>query len=200
LVLLSFFDIYTLLQKLYNFGGGDFMLIPFQELEVSDQIQIISIIATIIISLVSIWIAVSTLKQTNKITEEANRPYIVVYLETIQVTSSFIQYLVVKNFGNTGAMIDSISYEPEFKNKYDLRPFEEFKNHFIAPNQSITCVCGFEFPCEPIIFRINYHQDKNFYSESFTINPNALAKLINSRASNSKMSELEKLSLMLLKN
>lgn len=168
------------------------MFIPFLELEPSDQIQIISIIATTLISIVSVWIAVATLKQTNIITAEANRPYIVVYLNTIQVTSSHVQYLVVKNFGNTGAVIDSVTYEPEFKNKYSLRPFEEFKNHFIAPNQSITCACGFELPCESIVFKINYHQGKKSYSESFTINPNAFAKLLNSKSSNTKMSELEK--------
>lgn len=168
------------------------MLIPFLELEVSDQIQIISTIATIIISLVSVWIAVSTLKQTNKITEEANRPYVVIFLEVIQVTSTFTYYLVVKNFGNTGAIIDSISYNPDFNNKYGLKPFADFENHFIAPRQSITTACDFEKPYTPIDFTISYHVGKKSYTDTFIINPLATSGLILSKVSPSKDSSLEK--------
>lgn len=158
----------------------------------SDKIQIISILVSTLIAVISILIAIATLRQTNKITEEANRPYVVIYLDVIQVTSTFCYYLVVKNFGNTGAVIDSITFTPDFDTKYNYKPYEDFKNHFIAPNQSITTACDFSKPYKPITFTINYHKDKKKYSDSFIINPSATSGLILSKVTPSNSDSLEK--------
>ncbi len=165
----------------------------FMKLSTSDKIQIISIIATTLISVVSVIIAVATLRQTNKITEEANRPYVVIYLEVIQVTSSFTYYLVIKNFGASGAIIDSVSYFPDFQNKFKNKPFSKLENHFIAPNQSLSTACCFQKPYIPITFVINYHQGKKFYTESFIINPEATSSILITKSAPSNSSNLEKI-------
>ena len=77
----------------------------------SDIINIISIIASTSVSIIAIYYshkAVKTASEANKltaeITEEANRPVIVAYLDTIEI-NDFHKYLVIKNFGNTSATI-----------------------------------------------------------------------------------------------
>lgn len=169
------------------------MIDTFLKLESSDKIQIISIVSTTMISIISVIISVLTLRQTNKITKEANRPYLAIYQETIQVTSTLISFLVVKNFGTTGAVIDSISYEPDFTQKYNSRPFLNLTNHFIAPNQSLTTACEFLKPYKPVTFTVKYHNGKTSYKESFIINPEANAKLTYAKSTPGNSTNLEKI-------
>ncbi len=156
----------------------------------SDVIQLVSAIASFSLGFISICIALATLIQTNKITEESNRPYIAIYLDVISVTDIH-HYLVVKNFGNTGAIIDSISYSPPLESKYNV-PFSKVKNHFLAPNQKMTTVCKFEKPYVPITFTIKYHAGKKSYSEDYVINPDSAADMLIMKSSNSSFSQLEK--------
>lgn len=169
-----------------------YKFVPFFDLEVSDQIQIISIIATTIISIVSVWIAVATLKQTNRITEEANRPYITVYGATTNFQSPKFM-IVVKNFGQSGALIK------EFSSDYDLlscvpgnpnnshRPFENLKNTFIVPNQSFVSVINYlkviEDNVENINFKIIYQTGKKVYNETVILNLATYKGLFTQRAS-----------------
>lgn len=54
-------------------------------IEISDWIQILSIVATTIISIVSVIIATKSLRLTRNSIEDANRPYIGCYVEMIEV-------------------------------------------------------------------------------------------------------------------
>lgn len=87
----------------------------------SDIIEIVSIITSTLLSVISLWIAVKSLKQSQKSIEiaelsieESNRPYVVVYRDFIQVLNTAHEYLVIKNFGNTGATIDSLEISPPY--------------------------------------------------------------------------------------
>lgn len=165
----------------------------FLTLTTSDKIQAIAIVANILISVISVTIAILTLRQTNKITKEANRPYLAIYYELIQVTSTFTPYLVLKNFGNTGAIIDSVTYSPEFKNEYNKTPFLKLSNHFIAPNQSIVTACKFEKPHKSINFTVKYHNGTSFFTESFVINPESIANLVYGKVTPNGSNNLEKI-------
>ncbi|TCW59041.1 hypothetical protein EC917_101295 [Bacillus thuringiensis] len=103
-------------------------------------IQIISIILTTVISIISVVIAVKSLKTTQKSIEEANRPYVVVYKDYVHVLSNITEYLVIKNFGKTGATIESLIFNPEYYDKKNNPLFKNLENTFIAPGQSIKTV------------------------------------------------------------
>lgn len=64
-------------------------------LTVSDVIEIVSIITGALLSIISLWIAVKSLKQSQKSIElaelsieESNRPYVVVYRDFVQVLNT----------------------------------------------------------------------------------------------------------------
>ncbi len=166
------------------------MFIPFLELEVSDQIQIIAIVATTAISLISLFIAIATLKQNSKMIEESTRPYVAVYGMVTNFQSPSYK-IVVKNFGQSAALIKG------FESDYDLlncafggdskRPFEHLPNTFIAPNQSFICAIDYlktvKDNVENINFKIVYQAGKKIYSESITLNLTVNRNLINPRAS-----------------
>ncbi|MBO3073342.1 hypothetical protein [Staphylococcus xylosus] len=97
----------------------------------------------VIVSVVAICISVKSLKQSEYSIVQANRPYVVVYREYIQVLDAVHELIVIKNFGKSGAIIDSITFSPEYKdrvNGFNKNLFRNINNTFIAPNQSITTV------------------------------------------------------------
>lgn len=145
-----------------------------QNLTVSDYIQVISILISTFIAVSSIVISVFTLRQTNKITKETNRPYVVAYYDAINVSAP-IKYLIIKNFGVSSATIDSIKFEPTVLNEYTKKPmFSSLINHTIAPSQKIMTSIDVK---EPRTFRItiSYHLEKDKYCDSFDINLNSIS-------------------------
>lgn len=94
-----------------------------------------------IASIVAIAISVATLKQTNKIQQDATKPYIVAFLEKHKISNSDVIFLVIKNFGQTGATIKSVKTNPRLTNpalKTINIPIDNMCNQFIAPGQSFT--------------------------------------------------------------
>lgn len=78
----------------------------------SDVIQLIGILASLITSVIAIIISVLTLKQNSKMIDETSRPYVAIYAKTTNFQSPQY-YLVIKNFGQTGATISSIKCSPD---------------------------------------------------------------------------------------
>ena len=156
----------------------------------AENIQLLSSLVTAAVAVLSVAIAVFTLRQTNRITEEANRPYIVLYSESVRVTSTPVTYLVIKNFGKTGAVIDSVTHSPSFENRYGVKPFAKLTNFFIAPSQAISTACHIETD-NPIIFTIKYKSREKSFCESFTINHLAISENVIVKTSSSSDS-LEK--------
>src|SRR5690625_3842934 len=112
----------------------------FQKIDISGWIQIVSIIATTIISIVSITIATKSLRLTRKSIEDANKPYISCYVEMIEV-GHFQKYFVIKNFGNTPAIIIDITFDKHIKDLGRNGKIDSIKDTMIAPGQKfITSV------------------------------------------------------------
>lgn len=135
----------------------------------SDVIQIISIISSSILSIIAIVISVLTLVQNHKIIFESNKPNIVIFSKVISFSSPYT-YLILKNFGNSGATLLNVESNKDLKSFFDRVPFENLKNTFIAPNQS------FIYPLLPdveldktISFTINYKYLNKEYSENCTV-------------------------------
>ena len=110
-------------------------------LTISDIIEICGIAASLITGIVAIIISIKTLKQNSKMIEESTRPYITIYFQTTTVRTPRA-YFVIKNFGNTGATISSITCDYDLKKcSLDSRAtlFTHISNTFLAPQQSIPC-------------------------------------------------------------
>ncbi len=104
-------------------------------MSISDIIQIISIICTSILSIVAIIISIITLLQNHKIIFESNKPSISIFSKVINFTSTNT-YLVLKNFGISGATILNIECDTKISSYFSKIPFANLKNVYIAPNQS----------------------------------------------------------------
>ena len=143
----------------------------------SNIINLACTIVTALTSVISIIIAVSTLKQTNKITKEANRPYVCASLEYIAMTPIKELYLVIKNYGATGATIKSVSFSKTPTFLLGTKMFENLTNSFIAPGQSISTTGNFK-DIDDFIVTIEYVNGKDAYKEAFKLSPNALISAI----------------------
>ncbi|PQZ54622.1 MULTISPECIES: hypothetical protein [Bacillus] len=165
-------------------------------INISDLVQIISPIVGIGTSVVAIIISVLSLRVTKSSIEEANRPYVVVYRDYIQVLSSIHEYLIIKNFGKSGATIDSIIFEPSYIDSMSGKEyFRNIRDAFIAPGQSIsTIVSANAFGEEhngKIKVTIKYHTDKKEYQEVITLNDDVRRDLIFSKVKPSKNKTIE---------
>ncbi len=158
----------------------------------SDIIGLISIAVGTITSIVSIYIAVKSLKQTNKSIIDANRSDVVVYSDYIQVDSKRMNYLIIKNFGRTSAVIDSVEFSnDDFYAKH--KPFYNLSNCSIAPNQSYSSrVLYKKNPYISFEVTIKYHDNIASYNKTFPINTEAIAKQLVNLTTSSNQGTLEK--------
>lgn len=143
---------------------------------ISDLIQLLLLIATVIGTISSIIISVKTLKQNSKMIEESTKPCILIYKDVININSP-IEYLVIKNFGSSGGYINKISYnKSKFENiSYDhlkeKQPFKYFEKSFLAPGQNFKVpIKTIDSNVKFITLKIEYSYLNKTYSETFKIN------------------------------
>lgn len=163
------------------------------ELDYSEFIQIIGIITTSITSIVAVVISVISLRQNSKTLEEATRPCISVYINSTQFGTPII-YLIVKNFGNTSAVISNFKCDvnlSEYTYNLNAIPFKEIDGLTLAPHQKIT------YPLKPrndnhkriekINISFNYSDSHKTYSESVNLNVSEYFNSINLRDYNKNL-------------
>lgn len=172
--------------------------------EISVYVNIVLCILSFLLAAISVIIVIITIKQNNKMIEASNRPYVVAYTDAtyIDVTR---YYIVVKNFGNSGATIT------KFECNFDLSrcafdkdriPFSKLKNTFIAPQQSFTSVINnieLYKNTDSLTFYIEYTDGIKKYSDTIKIDLTATEDLLHMNAANNKTKnpELENISLTL---
>lgn len=144
----------------------------FAELAISDIIQIIGILTSLLASIVAIVISIISLKQNAKMIEESSRAIIGIYSTSIN-TGVPMLYLVVKNFGNAAAIITKFDYDFDFSecycNKHERDYLKDLVNSSIAPDQSRICRLNYQKLSRPVKFDIEYLTCGKRYSNSFTI-------------------------------
>jgi hypothetical protein len=100
-------------------------------------------IVSLLISLIALSFAWATFNQNNKMIEESTRPNVIFYAKTIYI-GEHAQYLVLKNFGQSGAKITKFDITPPLKTyAYEienLSPFTKIEGAYIAPGQSYVCM------------------------------------------------------------
>ena len=139
----------------------------------SDIINIISISISSVLAIIAIVISVKTLKQSNKAIIESSRGNIVFYIDTPLGGN---QYLVLKNFGNSSAILKNIKISPELT--YSKSTFTstnklitEYSNILLAPGQAIKSWFPFDdYPDKEFKISLNYETLGHMYHEDYTLN------------------------------
>ncbi|HEM3612159.1 TPA: hypothetical protein U1C34_001493 [Streptococcus suis] len=147
----------------------------------SDIIEVLSIITSTIIGLISIYysnkaikIASNANKLTAEITAETNRPVVVAYLETVEI-ESFHKYMVIKNFGNTPATILDLKFMQSI-DEYDFN-MSSLIGYTIAPSQKFMHVIDNDLKGTVIINIIYQTVTGQNFDEVYQVKLNATEKL-----------------------
>lgn len=127
-------------------------------------------------AIIALIISVCTLKQNSKQIEESTRPYITVYIKTINLGTPY-KMLIIKNFGKSAGKINTFKCDYNLsKISYldDLTPFNSIQESTLVPNQSYKSLIN--PPEENLIlnFQISYTSTSNIkYNENISIKVDA---------------------------
>lgn len=158
----------------------------FSSLSPSDWIQICGIIVSTTASITAIVISILTLRQNNKMIEEASRPAISIYFDYSQMGQP-IGYFIIKNFGASAATILSITYSDSIKKHptelADLPAiFNGLIGNTIVPNQKVLAPFKlYEYKGGLAVFDIVYKSMTHTYTEHFVIDVEKYGKLVKPR-------------------
>ncbi len=141
---------------------------------ISNWISVASII-------VSLGIASWSAYQTKVAAQLASRPYISIYLEAID-TVYFSKYLVIKNFGNSSAVITSINFKKlDTTNKHseDIRQgLSGLVGGNIGPKQKLTMSLKDDYKSY-ISIEVKYADlNGKKYEETFGIKTDMMSKML----------------------
>lgn len=137
-------------------------------MEISDWIQMVGILLTLVFSSVAVWQSYKSIKLTEKSIKDANRPYLSVYIELID-TVYFSKEISIKNFGNTSAKILAINIEGVPDNKKKEINFSSLIDGSIAPKQKFSTSLDDDFK-DTLYFDVSYQEmDGTFCHEKFTV-------------------------------
>lgn len=125
------------------------------------------------LSIVFVWL---TIRQNNKMIENSTRPYVVITTNktTFGIKEDF--YLIIKNYGKSGAIIKSLKCDVELSKFSFIKgktPFGSIQGTYIAPNQSFISVLDtkkINEGTEKLKFTIEYEWGKRHYQEEFIVN------------------------------
>lgn len=159
--------------------------------------QIVSIVVNGILSILSFvlcWISIrtsqKTLKQNNIMIENATRPYLSIYGQTINCNGNQHFYLVVKNSGASPATITNFSYSPDLSQSLETKNtsrnfLDDLSKCTIPPGQSRICKLTYEKVPEEIVFDVTYHSSEKTYSEKDIINLRAGTSMLTAKCGKS---------------
>lgn len=144
------------------------------KLDISDWIQVIAIIVSLIVGVISLYytkIAIQQSSKANQLTqrsiEDMAKPYVNAYVDAYAVKSQ-VRVYVFKNFGQTPAYIEGITVDGDIDmtNKYH---FQSLVGNMLAPNQKITSSIhpDFKGKCRITIIYKDIHN--NIYKDSYTL-------------------------------
>lgn len=160
-------------------------------MEISVIVNIALSILSFLLAAISIVFVALTLKQNNKVLEEANRPNITIFFDSITSTSR-TNYFVIKNFGNSSGTINKFTFPDELKTS--PQPHKLFNEQFdcidgmtLAPGQSKLFPYDVSVLKSALRFEIAYTSNfrKKPYIETVYIDTKKMAHIPISRPSES---------------
>lgn len=166
------------------------------KLSVSDIIQIIGVLVSLFTSAVAIIISIVTIRQNSKMIEESSRAVLGIYGETINPGVQMF-FIVVKNFGNSLAVISKFESDFDFTDCYGVLAqrnwIDDLNNCSIAPGQARICKLDFNKITRPIVFDIEYTSSGKKYSEKMRIDLKTGSSMLVPKCS-TKNSDLQSIS------
>lgn len=154
-----------MVNAIYNF---------FARFSISDWLTLIGIIASLITSIVAIFISIKTLKQNSQMIEESTRPVISIYSQYFDGKL----YIITKNFGNTSCVIDYIHSDMNITSEESQtmkgNPFERAKGATLPPNGQMICtLIPYKLKTRKFNFDIKYHSTSHHYKDTFFLDCDA---------------------------
>ncbi|WP_270607440.1 hypothetical protein [Enterococcus thailandicus] len=155
-------------------------------MKISDWIQVVAIVVSLIVSSISIYLSNKAIKQTDKNIQDSNRPYVSIYSEVID-TVTYARYLVIKNFGQTSAKIEKLNFEGLENDQYNGKnQLQSLVGSTIAPGQKFATVLDSE-NASKIYSTIHYKSnDGTLYVENYDVKLDQTADLLWQKAPKSK--------------
>lgn len=137
-------------------------------------IKFLPTVFRVLVIIVPIVISILTLRQNKKMIEESTRAYVTIYLASYIINNKNY-VLVIKNFGKTGAVINSITCNKDLSQiSYvpDKTPFSSMEGTYIAPNQLFTCAINDDqfINIGSADFTVKYSTTTRTYTETVSIN------------------------------
>jgi len=171
----------------------------FNELPVSERIQIIATLTTMVGIVVSLIFAIFTLRQNNKFKREEARANIVCFIEHITKTSN--SYIVIKNFGKSiGRVIDvTLAAYVDIDKIVGITDsnFENIlkqKNYILAPDQKISSFYNFiDYDIDDFTVTISYETLGKTYKEEFLLKPRLAHNVVSTVKTSSNYNNTENL-------
>lgn len=159
-------------------------------LSASDIVQIAGIIVSSSTSVIAIFISLMSMRQNSRMIEESSRAVISIYSQCIN-TGSPMLFVVVKNFGNSTAIINKLDYDYDLAECYQFRSDRDYLKDLVgsslAPAQSRICCLDYEKLTRPITFKLEYKSGRKKYRDSFTVDLKAGVNMPNPKiATNGK--------------
>lgn len=150
-----------------------------------DTWTIVLSVSSFILALISVVIVIITIRQNNRMLEQATRPVVSCYTTQVNIGTPTV-YLVFKNIGSSPATITKYHCEQDIADcllgygeiphddliRFD--PKERLPRTILAPGQSK--ICGLDYRRLPteLKIKIEYTSSaKHKYNDSFTFDPKA---------------------------
>lgn len=156
----------------------------FFELDFPTKANVVLCILSFVLSLISIVGVLISLSQNKKMLENATRPYVCVYGESVN-SGSPLFFIVVKNFGSSAAVMTKFEMTPDLSDCYTLKNvprnyLSDLSCAVIAPGQSRICRLDYSKVPDVVDFNIQYTSPgrKHLYKEHFSTNIKAGSAMI----------------------
>lgn len=146
-------------------------------MSIGDWIQVIAIVTSLIVSIISIIQTQKSLKITKNMIKAESRPYLSFYVEYSEKNRSH-KYFVIKNFGTTSAKINQISFDKKLDEYSEKFKFASLVGGVIAPHQKYTSFIkpGYK---ETIVANLSYSDlEGNVFNESFEVKTDIASSLL----------------------
>lgn len=143
----------------------------------SGPIELICIIVSAFTSIAAIIISILTLRQNSKMIEDSSRPYIGIYLASTYIRNVSV-YLIVKNYGQSSALIESFTYDFDLSKCSshsipEREPFQNIEKSTLMPGQSHHCIIDLNKTLkqtEQINFHVVYSSGTHKYEDDICVN------------------------------
>lgn len=150
-------------------------------MDITTIINVTLCILSFILAAISVVTVVITLRQNHEMIENSTRPYVVAYNDLVNGASTPIQFLVIRNFGQTAATINSLSITPKVDVQYSDEMFKHMKNQIIAPGQSYSTAFRLKDDSITLTVHIIYSAGKKTYNENYSISQKAISDHVHSK-------------------